>query len=197
LAPPFSSVATQRPPVPRRARRSRSAVPPSVARVPSPNRRRAASDSRASCANRTATGRGRTGPPSSTTRVKAPERRRRSAHQGARVGSGGRTTQIASSVPAQSRGSRVRVASIHATPNPARNVPRTSARARVVFPSPAGASHSLIRPRGIPPPGSAASRAATPVGSPGLALGVPATTEAIWRRSAASDIPNRTRRREG
>jgi len=141
-------------------------------------------------------GRGRTGAPSSTTSANAPDRSRRSAHQAARVGVGGRTIQTEASTVAQSRGSSVRVASIHATPWPARTVAATRERARVVSPSLPGASHSLMRPRGIPPPGRTSSGGAIPVGSPGAPLGAPATTAEIWRRSAASDIPNKYRRRE-
>ena len=181
------------------ARRSRNAPPTSEARVPSPNNSSAASDSRASCVRRTATARGSTGAPSSTTSANAPDRNSRSAHQGPRAGSPGRTTHRASNTPreslvidraAQSRGSSVRVASIHATPPPPRIVAATNERAMVVLPSPAGASNSVRRPRGTPPPGSIVSSTVTPVGSPGVLLGVPATTAAsCWRRTAR-DIEN-------
>lgn len=196
------------------ARRSRNAPPTSEARVPSPNNSSAASDSRASCVRRTATVRGSTGAPSNTTSANAPDRSNRSAHQGPRAGSPGRTTQRASNAvavppaawlpwlprpprrslvpcasgPAQSRGSSVLVASIHATPPPPRIVAATSDRAIVVLPSPAGARSSVRRPRGTPPPGSTVSSAVTPVGSPGVLLGVPATTAASCWRSRARDI---------
>ena len=177
--------------------RNRSAPPISEARVPSPRRRSAASDSRASCASRTATTRGSTGAPSSTTRAKAPERRRRSAHQGPRAVSGGRTIQRASDSTcaktpgieacapvAQSRGSSVRVASTQATALPRRSVVVTSDRARVVLPSPGAARISVIRPVGIPPPGRRSSSRVIPVGRPGVVLGVPAMTAAsCWRSS--------------
>ncbi len=176
-------------------RRSRNAPPTSEARLPSPSSSNAASDARASCVRRTATARGSTGAPSSTTSANAPERSSRSAHQGPRAGSPGRTTQRASNssrasramgLPlarwivtcAQSRGSSVRVASIHATLPPRRSVAATSERVIVVLPSPAGASSSVRRPRGTPRPGSIVSSAVTPVGSPGALLGVPATTTA-------------------
>ena len=177
------------------ASRSRSALPPSVARVPSPSRRSAASASRASCASRTAIGRGRTGPPSRITSANPPLRSRRSAHHAPREGSGGRTTHAAARSDASDVGSSVRCASIQATPCPARSVWAASWRASVVFPAPAGAIHSLMRPRGIPPPTRTSSRRVSPVGRPGACEGVPATTDAMRRRRAASDIPKKDRRK--
>ena len=163
-----------------RCTRSCSA-PATPARWPSAlSSTKAASLVRARRTRRTATARGRACAPSSTTRPNAPLRSSTSAHHAPRAGSLGRTTQSPSCAPsaAQSRGASVRAASMYATHHPACSVLATSCRAKVVSPLPGVPVISVSRPRGSPPPGSAASSAGTPVASPGMAGRVPSTISA-------------------
>jgi hypothetical protein len=129
----------------------------------------AALDSRASLVRRTAMLRESGGAESITTSENAPQRRRTSAHHAARAGSVGRTIHIPSCTPrcAQSRGARVRVASMYATHPPCSTTASAMRRRRVVFPLPRVPTISVSRPRGSPPPCSAPSSSAIPVASPG------------------------------
>jgi len=178
-------------------------LPPAqpLPRSPSPATTSAASASRASRVSRTATDRVSGGAPSSTTSSNAPLRSSTSAHQGARPGSVGRTTQSRSSSSpppttpprphpsasgAQSRGASVRPASTYATHPPPATVRDTSCRSSVVRPLPNRPTTSVSRPRGSPPPGSASSSGERPVGTPGAPARAPSTTSASWRRSSVS-----------
>ena len=92
-------------------------APPTCDTDPSPTTTNAASLSRARPTRRSATCRVSVGALSSTTSVKAPLRSSTSAHQAPRAGSRGRTTRRKSqSSDAQPAGSRVRDASMQATP---------------------------------------------------------------------------------
>ena len=179
-----------------RARCTRScSAPVTPERCPSaPSSTNAASLVRASRTRRTATARGSAVAPSSTTRPNAPLRSSTSAHHAPRAGSLGRTTHNPSCVPsvAQSRGASVRAASTYATHHPAPSAAATSCRVNVVTPLPGAPVISVSRPRGRPPPGSAASSAATPVASPGVVGRVPSTMSASCWRRAAMDTGNTT-----
>ena len=144
-------------------------LPPAPCDSSSPITTSAALDSRASLVRRTAMLRESGGAESITTRENAPQRRRTSAHQAARAGSVGRTIHIPSCTPrcAQSRGARVRVASMYATHPPCSTTASAMRRRRVVFPLPRVPTISVSRPRGSPPPCSAPSSSAIPVTSPG------------------------------
>lgn len=120
--------------------------------------------------------------------MKAPLRSSTSAHHAPRPGSRGRTTRRkAQSSDAQSDGSRVREASMQATPCPRDRAAPTRLRTTVAVPAPSDPMSSVRRPRGRPPP-SASSSAARPVGSASAATGGGAMTCSSWERSWASCI---------
>ena len=149
-----------------RLTRNRTAPPSIDARSSSRATTSAAPDSRANRVRRTATLRVRMGAESMTTSAKAPQRSSTSAHHAARAGSVGRIIQSSSESArcAQSRGARVRLASMHATqPERARVCP-TMCRINVALPLPRAPMISVSRPRGSPLPSNPSSSSSTPVG---------------------------------
>ena len=150
----------------------------------------AALDSRANLVRRTAMARESGGAESMTTREKALQRRRTSAHQAARAASVGRTIQTPSCAPrwAQSRGASVRAASMYATHPDCSTVASTICLRRVVLPLPRPPTTSVSRPRGSPPPRSAASSSSIPVRSPDISgAGVRGRGRGRSARSAAGE----------
>ena len=188
--PPRSTVSSEgrRDPPPHRRFISRRTAPPTCDTDPSPTTTNAASLSRARPTRRSATCRVSVGALSSTTSVNAPLRSSTSAHQAPRAGSRGRTIRRKSqSREAQPAGSRVRDASMQATPCPRPRAAPTSPRTSVPVPAPSGPISSVSRPRGSPPP-RASSSSRNPVGRASAATGGGAMTRSSWERSWASCI---------
>ena len=175
-------------PPPHRRFISMRTAPPTCDTDPSPTTTNAASLSRARPTRRSATCRVSVGALSSTTSVKAPLRSSTSAHQAPRAGSRGRTTRRKSqSSDAQPAGSRVRDASMQATPWPRPRAAPTSTRTSVAVPEPSGPISSVSRPRGSPPP-IAWSSSLNPVGRASATAGGGAMTCSSRERSCASCI---------
>jgi hypothetical protein len=164
IAAPFSIAIRSR--CRRRFTRNRTAPPSRVAPLAA-TVTNAALDSRASPVSRTATAREIGGAESSTTSENAALRSSTSAHHAAFAASGGRTIRTPSMWPrcAQSRGARVRDASMYATHSPRSRAASTTPRINVSFP--VAPMTSVRRPRGSPPDASALSSTSNPVGIPG------------------------------
>jgi hypothetical protein len=128
------------------------------------------------------------GAPSSTTNPKAPLRRMMSAHHALRGGVGGRRIHAPSCAAkaAQSAGAKVPLASITAVHVPVPKACATHCHTNDVAPLPGVATTSVSRPRGSPPPLSAASSAAIPVGNVALPTCGRATTVANAARNATN-----------